>query len=158
LENTVQLSSGEFGGYVAMNLLIIDYLAAVIIFEHSFYIYDKRRHIQDQQESTPSFDVALEQYIASPHAAAVKKAVRVAVHTCQGTSPRWTDKLPFACFQKKGKQPIGDSQKMELIKTILEITLEHRLRMFDYYVAANNDTHLLVFSKALMVGNAMQRQ
>ncbi|KAG2751839.1 hypothetical protein P692DRAFT_20830590 [Suillus brevipes Sb2] len=110
LENIVQLSS-----------------AAIIIFEHSFYIHDKRRHLRDQQESVPSFELALEQYIASPHAAAVKKAVRVAVHTREGTSSSWTDKLLFARFQKKRKQPIGDSQKMELIKTILQITLEHRL-------------------------------
>ncbi|KIK32937.1 hypothetical protein CY34DRAFT_813982, partial [Suillus luteus UH-Slu-Lm8-n1] len=127
LENIVQLSSGEFGGYVAMNLLIIDHLAAVIIFEHSFYIYDQRRHLRDQQKSTPSYNVALKQYIASPHAAAVRTAVRVAVHTCQGTSPTWTDKLPFVRFQKKPVRPIGDSQKMELINAIVKITLEHRL-------------------------------
>jgi hypothetical protein len=162
LENIVQLSSGEFGGYIAMNLLIIDHLAAIIIFEHSFYIHDKRCYLWDPQESVTSFELALEQYIASPHADAVKKAVRVAVHTRKGTSSSWTGKLPFARFQKKRKQPIqpiGDSQKMELIKTILQITLEHRLRMFDHYVVANNHAHLLVFSKTLMVlGNSMQSQ
>jgi hypothetical protein len=133
LENTVQLSSGESRGYVALNLLIIDNLAAVIIFEHSFYIYDKRRHLQDQQESAPSFNVALEQYIASPHAAVIREAVRVAVHTYQQTSSTWKAKLPFGHFLKKENK---SAQKMELIKTILEITLEHCLRMFNHYVVA----------------------
>ncbi|KAG1838741.1 hypothetical protein C8R48DRAFT_742401, partial [Suillus tomentosus] len=61
LENIVQLTS-----------------AVVIIFEHSFYIFDKRRYLQDK-ESDPLFHVALEQYMASPHAAAVRKAVSPAV-------------------------------------------------------------------------------
>ncbi|KAG1801263.1 hypothetical protein EV424DRAFT_399833 [Suillus variegatus] len=61
LENIVQLTS-----------------AVVIIFEHSFYIFDKRRYLQ-YKESGPSFHVALEQYMASPHAAAVRKAVSPAV-------------------------------------------------------------------------------
>jgi len=62
LENIVQLSA-----------------AATIIFEHSFYIFDKRRYIQGQQKSVPSFYVALEQYMASPHAVTVREAVSVAV-------------------------------------------------------------------------------
>ncbi|KAG2123303.1 uncharacterized protein EDB93DRAFT_1110860 [Suillus bovinus] len=61
------LSSGEFQGYIAMNLLIIDHLAVVVIFEHSFYIFDKRRHLQDKQESDPSFYVALEQLNIACH-------------------------------------------------------------------------------------------
>ncbi|KAG2137873.1 uncharacterized protein EDB93DRAFT_754704 [Suillus bovinus] len=62
LENTVQLSS-----------------AVVIIFEHSFYIYDNWRYLQDQQKSDPSYYLALEQYMASPHAAAVREDVSAAV-------------------------------------------------------------------------------
>src|SRR5712692_3833836 len=80
LENVVQLSSGEFSGDVLLNRLIMDHLATVIIFQRSFFIFDQRRHLQDQQESAPSFDVALEQYMASPCAAAVMEAVSAAIH------------------------------------------------------------------------------
>ncbi|KAG1795017.1 uncharacterized protein HD556DRAFT_1442346 [Suillus plorans] len=55
--------------------------AAVIIFEHSFYIFDKRHYLQDRRKSDSSFHVTLEQYMASPHAAAVREAVSAAVHT-----------------------------------------------------------------------------
>ncbi|KAG1734541.1 hypothetical protein EDD22DRAFT_973686 [Suillus occidentalis] len=147
LENIVQLSSGEFGGYVAMNLLIIDDLAAVITFEHSFYIHDKRRHLQDQQESTPSFLVALEQYIASSHAGTVREvvsistqayqeAVTAAVYTYQGNLPAWVAKIEpfkrmakyfFEGSQRKEKEFLCSQAKAEFIKTILEITLNHRL-------------------------------
>ncbi|KAG1789775.1 uncharacterized protein HD556DRAFT_1396221 [Suillus plorans] len=106
LENIVQLTS-----------------AVVIIFEHSFYIFDKRRYLQDK-ESDPLFHVALEQYMASPHAAAVRKAVsaavqayeeavatatcayeeavRTAVYSYQGKLP-WMAKLPFEPFKRKAK-------------------------------------------------------
>ncbi|KAG2746349.1 hypothetical protein P692DRAFT_201035616 [Suillus brevipes Sb2] len=135
LENIVQLSSGESGGCVALNLLIIDHLAAVIIFEHSFYIYDKQRHRQDQKKSAPSFNVALELYMASPHAAAVRETVRAAiqeyeeamrapVHTYEGNLPAWMAKLLFECSEEKKQKSMA---KARLIKTVLEITLEHRL-------------------------------
>ncbi|KAG2344171.1 hypothetical protein BDR05DRAFT_1059106 [Suillus weaverae] len=131
LENILQLSSGEFCGYIAMNPLIIDHLAVVIIFEHSYLICDKRRHLQDQQESDPSFYTALEQYTASPHAVAVREgvsaavqayeeAMKTAVYTHQGSLPAWIAKLRFKRSQKK-------EAKAELIKTILEIALNHRL-------------------------------
>jgi hypothetical protein len=177
LEDIVQLSSGEFGGYVAMNLLIIDHLAAVIIFEHSFYIYDKRRYLRDQQESVPSFDVALEQYIASPHAGTVREAVSIStqayrgavtaaarayeeavsatVYTYQGNLPAWMAK--FEPFKRRAKHSFERSQreekesscsqaKAEFIKTILEITLDHRLRMFHHHVVAT--TPLIRLSSA----------
>jgi hypothetical protein len=146
LENIVQLSSGEFGSCVAMNQLIIDLLAAVIIFEHSFYIYDKRRHLRDQQESAPSYIVALELYMASPHAAAVRETVRAAVqayeeeakkapaHTYKGNLPAWMAKLLFERSEEKKRQK--SMAKAGLIKTVLEITLEHRLRMFHYHIVA----------------------
>lgn len=172
-----------------MNLLIIDHLAAVIIFEHSFYIFDKRRHLQDQQESAPTYSVALELYVASPHAAAVREAVSTAVqayqgavtaaahayeeavgaavYTNQGNLLAWMAK--FEPFKRKAKQSFERSKgkekesvertqreekefveraqreekeyscyqaKAELIETILEITLDHRLRMFHHYVVA----------------------
>ncbi|KIK34438.1 hypothetical protein CY34DRAFT_17719 [Suillus luteus UH-Slu-Lm8-n1] len=138
LENIVQLSSGEFGGYVAMKLLIIDHLAAVIIFEHSFYIYDKRRHLHDQQKSTPSHNVALELYMASPHAAAVRETVRTAVQayeeamrtpvpTYKGNLPAWMTKLLFERSEEKKNMTKESMAKAGLIKTVQEITLEHRL-------------------------------
>jgi hypothetical protein len=62
-----------------MNLLIIDHLAAVIIFEHSFYILDKWRYLHNKQKSASSIDVALEQYLASPHIHAVRESISAAV-------------------------------------------------------------------------------
>ncbi|KAG2131592.1 uncharacterized protein EDB93DRAFT_1311390 [Suillus bovinus] len=120
LENIVQLGS-----------------AVVVIFEHSFYIYDKQRYLQDQQESVRSFDVALEQYIASSHAAAVKEGVSAAVrayeervrtasHAHQGNLPAWTAKLPFERFQRKAKA-LRSQAKADFMETILELTLNHRL-------------------------------
>jgi hypothetical protein len=203
-----------------MNLLMIDHLAAVIIFEHSFYIHNKRRDLQDQQGSVPSFYVALEQYMASPHAAAVRKAVRAAVQAYEAaatpaahayeeavttasrvyeeavataahayeeavrTLPTWWAKLPFKHLKKKKKEALEhfmeerertvekarealerskekarealerskeqepetsecskkekealcSQAKSELIKTILEISLNHCLRMFHRHV------------------------
>ncbi|KAG2052540.1 hypothetical protein BDR06DRAFT_957560 [Suillus hirtellus] len=115
-----------------MNLLIVDHLAVVIIFEHSFYIFDKRRYLQGK-ESEPSFYVALEQYMASPHAAAVREAVsaavqayeeavataahtyeeavRTAVFPYQGKLPAWMAKLPFERFKRKAKEAFERSQE-----------------------------------------------
>ncbi|KAG2063320.1 hypothetical protein BDR04DRAFT_1235537 [Suillus decipiens] len=133
---------------------------AVIIFEHSFYIFDKRRYLKEEQKSDPSFHVALEQYIASPHAAAVREgvsaavrayeeavttatrtyeeAVNTAVYTYHGRLPAWMAKLQEERLQRKAKETFERSQKeareslcsraeTDLTKTILEITLNHRL-------------------------------
>ncbi|KAG2131672.1 hypothetical protein DEU56DRAFT_813785 [Suillus clintonianus] len=116
---------------VAMNLLIIDHVAAVIIFEHSFYIFDKRRYLRGQQQSVPySFD-ALEQYMASPHAAAVREAVSTAarkyqeaVSAVKNKPSTWKAKLPFERSQRKAQL---SEMKAELMKTVLGITLEYRL-------------------------------
>ncbi|KAG1801304.1 hypothetical protein EV424DRAFT_1436420 [Suillus variegatus] len=150
LENLVQLGS-----------------AVVIVFEHSFYIFDKRRPLHDQRQSVPSFYVALEQYMASQHAAAVsedvstavqayeeavataahtyEEAVKAFVYAYQGKSPAWMAKLPFESFKRKAversqgakrsfersKQEEKESScsraKAELMKTILEISLNHCL-------------------------------
>jgi hypothetical protein len=126
-----------------MILLIIDHLAAVIIFEHSFYIFDKRRYLQNQQESAPSFYVALDQYMSSSHAAAVREAVSTAVQAYEAavrTLPTWRAKLSFKRFKKKAKEAKEEKEflcsqaKAELIKTILETTLNHRLGMFHSHV------------------------
>ncbi|KAG2125469.1 hypothetical protein DEU56DRAFT_567358 [Suillus clintonianus] len=131
--------------------------AAVIIFEHSFYIFDKRRRLQDRQKSVSSVHVALEQYMASPHATAVRDAVNTAVHayeeavsaavlayqeamstamhTYQGSSSTWMAKLPFKRFQRKAfersqaevKQSVCSQAMAKLLQRILEITLQYRL-------------------------------
>ncbi|KAG2125430.1 hypothetical protein DEU56DRAFT_570221 [Suillus clintonianus] len=131
--------------------------AAVITFEHSFYVFDQLLHLKDQQEYVPSFYVALERYMASPQAIAVRDAVKTAVlpyqepvgtavHTHQRNPSNRTAKRLFGLFRRKEKQyfkPPQDevkessecSQEMAkqpmdysgLIETILAITLEHRL-------------------------------
>ncbi|KAG1806989.1 uncharacterized protein BJ212DRAFT_1485854 [Suillus subaureus] len=148
--------------------------AVVIIFEHSFYVFDKQRYLQDKRESVPSFRIALEQYIASPHAAVVREGVSAAVQAYEdpvtaaahayeegvtaasrayedamttaahaykedvGSLPAWRVKLPFGRFKKakeafersrgKEKEALCSQAKVELTKTILEITLNHRLQ------------------------------
>ncbi|KAG2038265.1 hypothetical protein BDR03DRAFT_954998 [Suillus americanus] len=120
--------------------------AVVIILEHSFYVFDKRRYLQDQQESVPSFYVSLEQYIASPHAAAVREAVIAAVQAYQEAMktpverkmPAWMAKFLFERFQKEKEAKEKEAKqkeakqkeslaKAELTKAILEISLNHRL-------------------------------
>ncbi|KAG1895374.1 uncharacterized protein F5891DRAFT_671461 [Suillus fuscotomentosus] len=213
LENIVQLGS-----------------AAVIIFENSFYVFDKRHHLQGEEESVPSFYVALEQYMASPHAAAVREgvsaavqayeeamttaahayeeAVKTFVYPYQGNLPAgqasaalptpakvshytaWMAKLPFKPFKRKAKEAIEHSQqsiehsrqsfersqqsfarskeeekesscsqaKAELMKAVLEITLNHRLRMSHRpSCCGSHPADLLVFSETLMSGDATQR-
>ncbi|KAG2125462.1 hypothetical protein DEU56DRAFT_961890 [Suillus clintonianus] len=137
LETIVQLSSGEFSGNIAMNLLIIDHLAAVVIFEHSFYIFEKQWHLHHQQNSVPSYIEALESYMASPHAAAVREAISAAVHkyeeavsTVEKTPSTWKAKLPFEWYRRKAELR---ERKAELMKTILEITLQYRLSFLDVH-------------------------
>jgi hypothetical protein len=152
----VQLISGEIWSYVVTNMLIVDRSAAVIIFEHSFYIFDKRRYLRDQPESVPSFRVALEQYMASPHATAVREdvdaavqayeeAVATAAHAYeeagrnsvyQGHFVTWMAKLRSERFRRNAKEVSQNQARAELTKTILEITLNHRLRMFNCHIVA----------------------
>ncbi|KAG2062885.1 hypothetical protein BDR04DRAFT_739241 [Suillus decipiens] len=115
--------------------LITDDLAAVIIFEHSFYIFDKRHYLKEEQKSAPSFHVALEQYIGSPCAAAVREgvsavveayegavatatrayeeAVRTGVHAYQGKSSTWMAKLPFEPFKRMAQEAFERSKAKE---------------------------------------------
>ncbi|KAG1848826.1 hypothetical protein C8R48DRAFT_391748 [Suillus tomentosus] len=139
LENIVQLIS-----------------AVVIIFEHSFYIFDKRRYLQDK-ESNYSFHVALEQYMGSPHATTVREAVsaaiqayeeavatavhayeeavRTAVFPDQGNVPSWMAKLLFQPLKRMTfkrsrateKESSCSRAKAELIEAVLQIALNHRL-------------------------------
>ncbi|KAG2122806.1 hypothetical protein BD769DRAFT_955890 [Suillus cothurnatus] len=109
--------------------------AVVIIFEHSFYIFDKRRYLQNQKESAPSFYAALDQYMSSSHAADVREVVSIAVqayeaaitttthaykvavtHTSEEavrTLPTWRAKLPFERFKKKAREASERSKEKE---------------------------------------------
>ncbi|KAG1785301.1 uncharacterized protein HD556DRAFT_1531647 [Suillus plorans] len=98
LENIVQFSS-----------------AAVIIFEHSFYIFYKRRYFR----STHPVRVTLQRYMTSPHSAAVREAVSTAIRAYEGNPSIWKALLPFERSQRKAG----------LIKTILEVILQHRLHL-----------------------------
>ncbi|KAG2113748.1 uncharacterized protein F5147DRAFT_33050 [Suillus discolor] len=100
--------------------------SVVIIFEHSFYIFDKRRYLQDELESNPSFYVALEQYMTSPHAAAVKTGVDATVHAYEKAVATTAKEKDYLCCQAKA----------ELTKAVLEITLNHRLSTFHGHVVA----------------------
>ncbi|KAG2051227.1 hypothetical protein BDR06DRAFT_959218 [Suillus hirtellus] len=91
--------------------------SVVIILEHSFYIFDKRRYLQDEQGSDSSFHVALEQYMASPHAAAVEKGVNATVHAYEKAVATAAKEKEYLCRQVKE----------ELVNAVLEITLNHRL-------------------------------
>ncbi|KAG2124164.1 hypothetical protein DEU56DRAFT_38129 [Suillus clintonianus] len=126
--------------------------AAVIIFEHSFYVFDQRRHPKGQQESGPSFRVALERYMASPHAITVRDAVETAihlyqepvgtvvhtneepvgtaVHTNQGNSSNWKTKLLPGRFRRKEKQSFKPSQ--DEVKESFECSQEMAKQPMDY--------------------------
>ncbi|KAG1837287.1 hypothetical protein DFJ58DRAFT_749540 [Suillus subalutaceus] len=97
--------------------------AAVIIFENTFCLWEQRRQhrLLDQQhplelESVRPVRVALQQYIASPNAAAVREALSSAVHTYEAGFSQW---IPGST---KSSQ-----KKAELINTIIEVVLQHRL-------------------------------
>ncbi|KAG2139635.1 uncharacterized protein EDB93DRAFT_1298639 [Suillus bovinus] len=91
--------------------------AVVVIFEHSFYIFDKWHYIWDQQKHVPSFYVALEQYMASLHAAAVRKGVSAAVQAYEEA----------VATAAKRRESSYCRAKVELIKTVLEVALNNRL-------------------------------
>jgi hypothetical protein len=78
---------------------------------------DQRRYLK-QESSVHPVRVALQQYIASPNAAAVREALSSAVHTYEAGSSRW-----IAGSAKHTQK------KADLIEIIIEIVLKHRLRM-----------------------------
>jgi hypothetical protein len=88
--------------------------AAVIIFENVFHLLELRRY--PQREPVRPIRVALQQYMASPHAAAVREALSSAIHTYEAGSSRW--RVGSAKRSQK---------KADLIKAITEIVLQHRL-------------------------------
>ncbi|KAG2104986.1 hypothetical protein BD769DRAFT_1643439 [Suillus cothurnatus] len=85
--------------------------AAVIIFEIVFHLLEL-----PQQEPVRPLRVALQQYMASPNAAAVREALSCAIHTYEAGSSRW--RVGSAKRSQK---------KADLIKAITEIVLQHRL-------------------------------
>ncbi|KAG2050385.1 hypothetical protein BDR06DRAFT_644340 [Suillus hirtellus] len=89
--------------------------AAVIIFENAFYLWGQQRY-RLGQESVYPIRVALQQYIASPNAAAVREALSSAVHIYEAGFSHW-----IAGSARRSQR------KAELIDTIFEVVLQHRL-------------------------------
>jgi hypothetical protein len=90
--------------------------AAVIVFEHAFYLSDQQYYKVEREPSVRSVRAALQRYIASPNAAAVREALSSAIHIYEAGIPRW-----IAGSSKNSQK------KAELIKTIIEVVLQHRL-------------------------------
>jgi hypothetical protein len=85
--------------------------AAVIIFENVFHLLEHQRYPQQGPVR-----VALQQYMASPNAAAVREALSSAIHTYEAGFSRWI--LGSAKRSQK---------KADLIQAINEVVLQHRL-------------------------------
>ncbi|KAG1813435.1 hypothetical protein EV424DRAFT_1557542 [Suillus variegatus] len=101
--------------------------AAVIIFEHSFYIFDKRRYLQDMQESDPSFHVALKQYMASPHAATVRQAVSAAVQAYEkavATAHAYEEAVATAHAYEEARRTAGFPYKGKLSAFLAKLPIE----------------------------------
>lgn len=89
--------------------------AAVIVFENAFYLFEQQRY-RSEQQSVRSLRVALQQYMASPNAVAVRDALSSAVHTYEAGFSKW---IPRSAKHSQ--------KKVELIDAIVEIVLQHRL-------------------------------
>ncbi|KAG2037940.1 hypothetical protein BDR03DRAFT_955933 [Suillus americanus] len=88
--------------------------AAVIIFEHTFHLLEQRRNLE--QGSVRPLRVAVQQYMASPNAAAVREAMSSVAHAYEAGFSRW-----ISGSAKRSQK------KAELIDTIIEVVLQHRL-------------------------------
>jgi hypothetical protein len=86
--------------------------AALIVFENAFYLLDQ----QQGRRSVRPVCVALQQYMVSPNAAAVRAALSPAIHTYESGFSRW---IPGSAKHSQ--------KKADLIKTIHEVVLQHRL-------------------------------
>ncbi|OJA20474.1 hypothetical protein AZE42_04905 [Rhizopogon vesiculosus] len=95
--------------------------AAVIIFERSFYLWDERRYLEDKKEFGHPINLALEQYMASPNATAIRDALSSAVHAYQATSSPWKKTLIHAVTDG------FTHRRAELINSILKVTLQYRM-------------------------------
>jgi len=89
--------------------------AAVIVFENAFYLRSQQRHGLGQ-ESVHPVRVALQQYIVSPNAAAVREALSSAVRTYEAG---FSQLIPGSAKRSQ--------KKAELIDTIIKVVLQHRL-------------------------------
>jgi hypothetical protein len=87
--------------------------AAVIIFENVFHLQERQRY---QQEPVHPLRVALQQYMASPNAAAVREALSSAIHTYEAGFSQW---IPGSAKRSQ--------KKADLIQAITEVILQHRL-------------------------------
>ncbi|KAG1758675.1 hypothetical protein EDD22DRAFT_956642 [Suillus occidentalis] len=90
--------------------------AAIIIFENAFYHLEQQHYRVEQEPSAHPVRVALEQYIASPNAIAVREALSSAIRTYEAGSSRW---IPGSAKHSQ--------KKADLIETIIEVVLQHRL-------------------------------
>jgi hypothetical protein len=90
--------------------------AAVIVFENTFYLLDQQYHEVERKPSIRFVHAALQQYIASPNAAAVREALSSAIQTYEAGSSRW--------IARSAKH---SQKKEDLIETIIKIVLQHRL-------------------------------
>jgi Arc/MetJ family transcription regulator len=86
--------------------------AALIVFENAFYLVDEQ---QGRMSVRPVY-AALQQYMASPNAAAVRAALSPAIHTYEAGFSRW---IPGSAKHSQ--------KKADLINTITEVVLQHRL-------------------------------
>jgi len=73
---------------------------------------------QEEWESVHPVPVAFQQYMASPNAAAIRVALSSAIHAYEAGFSRW---IPGSAKRSQ--------KKADLIKTITEVVLQHRLRM-----------------------------
>ncbi|KAG2108969.1 uncharacterized protein F5147DRAFT_836833 [Suillus discolor] len=113
--STLRLGSSPSGSSTLEKIMQLG-SAVVIISETTFYLLDQQHSTPVRQESVYPFRVALQQYMASPNAAAVREALSSAIRTYEaGFSHRIPGSPKY--FQKKA----------ELIDTIIEIVLQHRL-------------------------------
>jgi GTP-binding protein EngB required for normal cell division len=167
-----RLFSVAFGSSPLENILQLG-SAAVIVFEHSFFVFDKSHHLQHRRQSVPSFYVALEEYMESPHAAAVREAVSAAVQAYEAavtpaahayqeavttasrayeeavataahayeeavrTSHTWRAKLPIQRLKKKAKEASERSRgererSMERARETLERSKEKAREALEY--------------------------
>jgi len=89
--------------------------AVIIIFENVFHLSGQQRFTSGQESVYP-VRVALQQYMASPNAAAVREALSSTIRTYEAG---FSQLIPGSAKHSQ--------KKAELIDTIIEIVLQHRL-------------------------------
>ncbi|KAG2059314.1 hypothetical protein BDR06DRAFT_949349 [Suillus hirtellus] len=89
--------------------------AAVIIFENALYLWSQHR-LTPEQEPVYPVRVALQRYMVSPNATAVRETMSSALRTYEAS---FSHQIPGS--------PKYSQNKADLINTIFEIVLQHRL-------------------------------